>query len=494
MGGASSDGSDHGSTAHSGGGEKPAICHLVEFACLDIRAHHFLILGLVVLVTFILQVLGRVVQNLESKVHDNPSMKRIFHAVMEELAITGMISFTLFFLKTFLRLDHTVQLYFEFVHLTLLVTVLFYVPFIGFLVKQRQWCVEEWELFEKLIQSNEESILQSLSPRQKLRFVQYSGVRSHFVVFHKLQPQFPFVRYINECFDLLFEKFTELGYKVGACMLLWLSIGWSLSPIFVPAESVEDLVNGNLYLFVAAIIVNYLLFSLVAVTLSKLSRMILYLQKESKLSREETRRIHLKSIQLNAIEENAELNEEISQLNMGSGLEEEVSSETSKTTFSPLQSTSSDSLASVPSVRHRPELKRTLLSTKIPARQVRSRGFLAKYLPLLFEKDPYRRLFPFAAPNSVLSLFQFMVVYQGLLLCLISFMFVYEDWSKQVYPLFLAIAPSVGFFIWIVPNSLPVLALVRYSGPLGKRKFIRKYEFEEYSVKKNDHKSAHQEH
>eukprot|EP00475_Leptophrys_vorax_P006450 TRINITY_DN13996_c0_g1_i1.p1 TRINITY_DN13996_c0_g1~~TRINITY_DN13996_c0_g1_i1.p1 ORF type:complete len:585 (-),score=108.32 TRINITY_DN13996_c0_g1_i1:82-1836(-) len=494
-----------------------ASCAKSMFACMEMIQNFGLFFSVVVGITALMFIFNWFYAKLHS-VADKVD-RQILENASEELTVLGLVSCVLFVIYAFTPDAPSSNLQFQnfvaFVHMVIISTIIMYVIFVVYLTWQRKGVVREWDEFEQFIESrsmdggataqSEEAanaVFLSFSKLKQKRFEHYEGVRRHFLHFHSLPGSFAFHRYLADCYDFLVLKFTRVKWRIGLIIGAWMLLCLVVNAFMKPSSQQKSESEANLYLFLTAAVINWILCALCIVTYILVQRFINQLLEESVLSGEDLRLIHCESLRMmqtkgivEDFEDDNDLEEQemkYTQTMQGSKTSKVDSRHisTADTASAGTEETAkghavlnSDLASSLGSEEKKIEentfATMTLLNDRIPKEvRKRRRTRLQYWCPMIFEDDPYRRRFPFATPNFVLRLTQFTLLFQALFACLFFLLYIpILDWQvpTDIVICVLWSLPIAIFGIMFAPHSLRWLAMMRYSGPIAKIHFMARY-------------------
>jgi len=226
----STKGSEHAEEDH---------CKNYEFACIDMEKHSPLILVILaglLLFSFLLEQLFEFIERFASRNHIG---QPLVHAVFKELMIVGIVSFSLFVVEysTSNLIKHEWKIIFEFVHMALFVSAVFFVCIIfatslasrGKIIKWKKWERITFEFTERKYEEMEShsSFCGLVMEKKSLRFY-FHKIRKDFISAHSLNPEFEFHKYLELCLFDTFIVVAELSWKVWALLSTLMGLGLAL--------------------------------------------------------------------------------------------------------------------------------------------------------------------------------------------------------------------------------------------------------------------------
>jgi len=408
-----------GAMAGGGGGGESSSHH--SFSELHLAEN----LALVVLTVICLILFSWLFEKYASRIHARGGKitKAVFNHILEELSTLGLVSFVLFAIGYWGRVTvpKNALFYFEFLHLELFATTVCYVFVVYLLGLERILHVKRRRKFDEIILSSSSDEEDSsrigsenlLARIERQQFRRYVAVRRHFIKYHVLERSFPFAEYQKLCLNLMFLQVIHASWRIGFAILVWLIVSYITLPVYLAKDSEH---GDNLYLLWGAIILAYIVALVGAFCSYKLHTLASSLKHDG------------------------------------------IISDPSQKKIQPRRSTE---LTDVSVYKEALVKKRT---TKV------------KLCPLIYEKDPFRRQFPLAIPNFFSRYIQFAMIYQVLYLTLFGFFFKEIVYGAHVAVLAFSIGfiPPVYVLFILAPGYLPLTSLIRFTGPLTKRKILSK--------------------
>jgi hypothetical protein len=352
--------------------------------------------------------------------------KAVFHHILEELSTLGLISFVLFGIQYWgnATIPKKSLLFFEFIHLELFVTTIGYVLVVYLLGIERIIHVRRWRKFDKIIlsqvdQDDDEKLFgPGLATRfERFEFRRYVATRKHFIRYNYLTLHFSYAEYLKLCLNHMFLQVIKANWRIGGALLLWIVGSYIILPIYAKTGNPQR----NLFLLYSAIIIAYVI-ALIGVFCS---------------------------IKLHSL----------------------------------ARKLKHDGIAINPAVEGRPPRSQPDLTSpegnigfqdSIQLSLLGRRRWAQKVFPFFYERDPYRKQFPLADVNFFIHFIQFALIFQVLYLTLFGFLFREILTAKKTA----AIVFGIGFFppiyvlMFLAPGYLPLLCMIRYTGPLTKERIL----------------------
>ena len=371
--------------------------------------------------------------------HGDKVSKSAFSHILEELSILGIISFVLFGIEYWgrVKFPKSALAYFEFLHFELFATTVCYVIVVYVLGLERLVHVKRWKRFDEIILSlrkNDEVLIIEtqgfLARLEKKEFERYLQIRNHFIKFHGLDDSFAFSEYQKHCLNYLFLKVIHANWRIGAAILLWIIVSY----ITLPFYFIKSHQASNIYLLWSAILLAYVVALFGVFCSYKIHTLVHVLKHDGILS-------HSKDITY----------------------PNQVSRD------------------------HTDSYRDLLLN-------INKRSARKQWCPVLYEHDPYRRRFPFAIPNFFTRYIQFAMIYQVLYLTLFIFLF-QEILDEEAASIAFSIGfiPPIYVLFVLAPGYLPLVSLIRFTGPLTKHKILDQVRQHGHLPEMHEHSESHSE-
>jgi hypothetical protein len=310
-------------------------------------------------------------------------------------------------------------------------------------------------------------LLMDIQRKDKLR--EYVGIRTHFIHFHSLPSEYSFDGYMKDCFNILFERTARISWRNGIVLLLWSFTFFIFSSIIgdqaSSSEPSDKIQKSNLLVVVASTFINWVLMILGIISQAKSKAFVSQLVAESQIPADDLRLLHSESLRLMTMQGIAE--NYVDRKEVEDEKEADFQSPVNVSVNEEEEEENNDNVSTL-----------AMLTSRVPASFRKRNKLIHEVLcPFIFESDPYIMKFPFAIPNFLVRATQVWLGMQSVQLCLVFTIFVFLmkiDWVSFVF-FALAITPSLYFFFSWIHVALPLLVMLRYSGPIAKQALIKKH-------------------